>query len=348
MDTKVWEIYIDQLKDKGTEEKLDEIRTAFTYGEVVGIPTETVYGLAGDARNSEAIQKIFSAKGRPGDNPLIVHIHSMEQLEDFTEPLDPKVRSLMNHFWPGPISFILPLKGSILAGNTVAELDSVAVRMPSHPVGHAILEHVGFPLAAPSANLSGKPSPTDYRHVIDDLNRKVYGVVESDPAVFGLESTVLDCTQYPYRIARPGSITKEALENVLKETVDRHVSDSEKPISPGMKYKHYAPRQPLAVIEGGLKNNTHFEEDGDKKIGIIAPENCRSFIPDGSYFISLCSGDENYREAARNLYAALRRMDKSDVDLIYIHGFPKNDETDALMNRIYKAAGDEVIKDDHL
>src|SRR5699024_9358549 len=135
MDTKVWEIYIDQLKDKGTEEKLDEIRTAFTYGEVVGIPTETVYGLAGDARNSEDIQKIFSAKGRPGDNPLIVHIHSMEQLEDFTEPLDPKVRSLMNHFWPGPISFILPLKGSILAGNTVAELDSVAVRMPSHPVG---------------------------------------------------------------------------------------------------------------------------------------------------------------------------------------------------------------------
>lgn len=348
MDTKVWEINIDQLKDRDTKDKLDEIKTAFTYGEVVGIPTETVYGLAGDARNSEAIQKIFSAKERPGDNPLIVHIHSVEQLDDFTESRDPKVKTLMNHFWPGPISFILPLKGSMLSGNTVAELNSVAVRMPSHPVGHAILEHVGFPIAAPSANLSGKPSPTEYRHVVDDLNGKVYGVVASDPATFGLESTVLDCTQYPYRIARPGSITKEALENVLKETVNRHEINVEKPISPGVKYKHYAPHQPLVVIEGGLRNNTHIDVDDDKKIGIIAPEECRGYIPQEAYFISLCSSEYDYREAARNLYAALRRMDKSDVDLIYIHGFPKDTESEALMNRIYKAAGDEVIKDDHL
>lgn len=348
MDTKVWEINIDQLKNRDTKDKLDEIKTAFTYGEVVGIPTETVYGLAGDARNSEAIQKIFSAKGRPGDNPLIVHIHSVEQLDDFTELRDPKVQTLMTHFWPGPISFILPLKGSMLAGNTVAELNSVAVRMPSHPVGHAILEHVGFPLAAPSANLSGKPSPTAYRHVIDDLNGKVYGVVASEPATFGLESTVLDCTQYPYRIARPGSITKEALESVLEETVNRHETGAEKPISPGMKYKHYAPRQPLSVIEGGLRNNTHIDTDGDEKIGVIAPENCRGYVPEGAYFISLCSSEDSHREAARNLYAALRRMDKSDVDVIYIHGFSKNAETEALMNRIYKAAGDEVIKDDHI
>ncbi|WP_411842646.1 L-threonylcarbamoyladenylate synthase [Salinicoccus sp. HZC-1] len=350
MDTKVWEINIDQLKDKDTENKLDEIKTALTYGEVVGIPTETVYGLAGDARNSEAIQKIFSAKGRPGDNPLIVHIHSVEQLDGFTEPRDPKVKTLMKHFWPGPISFILPLKGSMLSSNTVAELNSVAVRMPSHPVGHAILEHVGFPLAAPSANLSGKPSPTHYRHVIDDLNGKVYGVVASDSATFGLESTVLDCTQYPYRIARPGSITKAELESVLKETVNRHEDEvnAEKPISPGMKYKHYAPRQPLAVIEGGLKNNTYIEVTEDRKIGIIAPENCRGYVPEGALFISLCSSEDAYREAGRNLYAALRKMDKSDVDLIYIHGFPKSAETEALMNRIYKATGDEVIKDDHL
>src|SRR5699024_1103242 len=192
MDTKVWKIYIDQLKDKHTREKLDEIRTAFTYGEVVGIPTETVYGLAGDARNSEAIHKIFSAKGRPGDNPLIVHIHSMEQLEEVTEPLDPKLQSLMNHFWPGPISFILPLKGSMLGGNTGAELTSVAARTASHPLGHGVREDVGFPPAAPSADLSGRPSATGYRHVVDDLNRKVYGFVDSDPATYGLESTVLD------------------------------------------------------------------------------------------------------------------------------------------------------------
>ena len=346
MDTKIWEIRTEQLKDWTTEEKMKEIRTALEYGEVIGIPTETVYGLAGDARNPEAIHKIFAAKNRPGDNPLIVHIYSMEQLEDFTEPLDLKVRTLMKHFWPGPISFILPLRGSMLASNTVAELDSVAVRMPSHPVGHAILEKVGFPLAAPSANLSGKPSPTHYSHVIDDLNGKVYGVVASDPATYGLESTVLDCTQFPYRIARPGSITKGALENVLKETVSKHEGSAEKPIAPGMKYKHYAPRQPMVVIEGGLRSNTHLRVEEGQKIGVIAPEAVRGHVPEHAYFISLCSGEDDYREAGRNLYAALRKMDKSDVDLIYIHGFPKSEETEAVMNRIYKATGNEIIRED--
>ncbi|TVT27250.1 threonylcarbamoyl-AMP synthase [Salinicoccus cyprini] len=346
MKTKIWDIRTDQLKDEVTASKLDEIKTALEYGEVIGIPTETVYGLAGDARNPEAIQKIFSAKNRPGDNPLIVHVHSMDQLADFTEPLDPKVETLMKHFWPGPISFILPLKGSVLAGNTVAELDSVAVRMPSHPVGHAILEKVGFPLAAPSANLSGKPSPTDFSHVIDDLNGKVYGVVASDPATYGLESTVLDCTQFPYRIARPGSITKGGLESVLKEVVSKHHGDDERPIAPGMKYKHYAPHQPLVVVEGGFKNNTHLRLEEDQKVGVIAPESVRNLIPDGIYFISLCSGENDYREAGRNLYAALRKMDKSDVDKIYIHGFPKKEETEALMNRIHKATGNEIIKEE--
>lgn len=346
MDTRVWEINVEQLKHKETKGKLDEIKTALIYGEVIGIPTETVYGLAGDARNAEAIQKIFSAKGRPGDNPLIVHIYSTAQLDGFTEQRDSKVQTLMKHFWPGPISFILPLKGSMLSGRTVAELNSVAVRMPSHPVGHAILEHVDFPLAAPSANLSGKPSPTNYSHVIDDLNGKVYGVVASDLATYGLESTVLDCTQYPYRIARPGSITKEELENVLEETVGRHETDSKEPVSPGMKYKHYAPRQPLTVIEGGVRSKTNFNGHAEQKIGIIAPETMREYAPEDAYFISLCSSETDYREAARNLYAALRKMDKSEVDAIFIHGFPKNEDSEALMNRIYKATGDKIIKGD--
>ncbi|GAB3058156.1 L-threonylcarbamoyladenylate synthase [Salinicoccus sesuvii] len=346
METKIWNIRSDQLGDEMTASKLDEIKTALEYGEVIGIPTETVYGLAGDARNPEAIQKIFSAKKRPGDNPLIVHIHSTAQLAEFTEALDPKVETLMKHFWPGPISFIVPLKGSVLADNAVADLDSVAVRMPSHPVGHAILEKIGFPLAAPSANLSGKPSPTDFSHVIDDLNKKVYGVVASDPATYGLESTVLDCTQFPFRIARPGSITKGMLEGVLKEDLCKHHGDAEKPIAPGMKYKHYAPHQPLIVVEGGFKNSTKLKLDRDEKVGVIAPESVRKYLPQNVYFISLCSGERDYPEAGRNLYAALRKMDKSDVDKIYIHGFPKKEETEALMNRIQKATGSEIIKEE--
>ncbi len=344
MDTKIWEIETGQLDTVETSEKMDEIKTAFEYGEVIGIPTETVYGLAGDARNPEAIQKIFAAKNRPGDNPLIVHIYDVAQLSEFTEPLDIKVETLMEHFWPGPISFILPLKGNMLASNAVAELDSVAVRMPSHPVGRALLREVGFPLAAPSANLSGKPSPTDYSHVIDDLNGKVYGVVASEPATYGLESTVLDCTRFPYRIARPGSITQNDLEGVLEEVVGRHESAGNQPIAPGMKYKHYAPHQPLVVIEGGLRNNTHLQIEEGQKMGVIAPETTREYVPEGAEFISLCSTEQAYREAARNLYAALRKMDKSDVDIIYIQGFPKNPETEALMNRIYKATGNEIIK----
>lgn len=348
--TKIWKIteadLTDERKEAELEAMLDEIKIAFTYGEIIGIPTETVYGLAADARNGEAIHKVFNAKGRPGDNPLIVHIHSIEQLKNFTAPLDKRVLKLMEAFWPGPISFILPLTGDYLSSNAVAELDSVAVRMPSHPVGRKILEYTNIPLAAPSANLSGKPSPTNAQHVIDDLENKLYGVVESESASYGIESTVLDCTQFPYRIARPGAITKEALETVLEADIDAMMEDNDKPISPGMKYKHYAPRQPLIVIEGGINNNTKLPVDRTQKVGLIAPESCREFISQNVQFIGLCRERDSYKEAARNLYSALRIMDKSDVDVIFIHGFDKVPESEGLMNRIYKATGNEVIQSD--
>lgn len=346
MDTKVWQISSDELNSPGTLEKLEEIKTALTYGEVIGLPTETVYGLAGDATNPEAIQKIFNAKGRPQDNPLIVHIHSIEQLEKFAEIPDERVLKLMEKFWPGPISFILPLKDDYIAAKTVADLRSVAVRMPSHPVGLKILEHTDMPLAAPSANISGKPSPTDYSHVIDDLKDKVYGVVASDPADYGIESTVLDCTTFPYRIARPGEITKEDLENVIDGQVTVHSDDMEKPISPGMKYKHYAPRQPLILIEGSVLSQTLISKKGEN-LGVIAPESFRPDMPEDVEFVSLCQKDDDYREAAKNLYGALRKMDKSDVDVIYIYRFRENPRSEALLNRIYKATGNVLIKGAH-
>lgn len=346
--TKIWKIteadLTDDSKKAEIDEQLEEIKIAFTYGEIIGIPTETVYGLAADARNVEAINKIFSAKGRPGDNPLIIHIHNIKQLEDFTAVLDKRVIKLMEAFWPGPISFILPLKGDYLSSNAVAELDSVAVRMPSHPVGRRILQYADMPLAAPSANISGKPSPTNARHVIDDLENKLYGVVDSESAIYGIESTVLDCTQYPYRIARPGAVTKEELEEVLEADIDTVSGETDKPISPGMKYKHYAPGQPLIVIEGGINNNTKLPVERHQKVGIIAPETSREFIGEDIQFISLCRNRDSYKEAARNLYSALRIMDASDVDIIFIHGFDKVPESAGLMNRIYKATGNEVIQ----
>ena len=346
--TKIWKITEADLTDASKkvmlEEQLEEIKIEFTYGEIIGIPTETVYGLAADARNGEAINKIFSAKGRPGDNPLIIHIHDISQLEDFTAVLDERVTKLMGAFWPGPISFILPLKGDYLSTNAVAELDSVAVRMPSHPVGRKILQYTDIPLAAPSANISGKPSPTNAQHVIDDLADRLYGVVDSESAIYGIESTVLDCTQYPYRIARPGAVTKEELEAVLETAVGTVNDQTDKPISPGMKYKHYAPTQPLIVIEGGINNNTKLPVESNQKVGIIGPETSREFIGEEIQFISLCRDRESYKEAARNLYSALRIMDTSDVDIIFIHGFDKVPESEGLMNRIYKATGNEVIQ----
>lgn len=346
--TKIWKIteadLTDNSKTTALEKKLEEIKIAFTYGEIIGIPTETVYGLAADARNGEAINKVFSAKGRPGDNPLIIHIHDISQLEKFTAVLDERITKLMEAFWPGPISFILPLKGDYLSTNAVAELDSVAVRMPSHPVGRKILQYTDIPLAAPSANISGKPSPTNAQHVIDDLEDKLYGVIDSESAIYGIESTVLDCTQYPYRIARPGAVTKEELEAVLETTVGTVSDKTDKPISPGMKYKHYAPSQPLIVIEGGINNNTKLPVERNQKVGIIGPETSREFISEDMQFISLCRDRESYKEAARNLYSALRIMDTSDVDIIFIHGFDKVPESEGLMNRIYKATGNEVIQ----
>ncbi len=348
--TKIWNIteadLTDESKKEELHEQLEEIKIAFTYGEIIGIPTETVYGLAADARNGEAINKIFSAKGRPGDNPLIIHIHDIGQLKDFTAALDERVTKLMEAFWPGPISFILPLKGDYLSTNAVAELDSVAVRMPSHPVGRKILQYADIPLAAPSANISGKPSPTNAQHVIDDLENKLYGVIDSESAIYGIESTVLDCTQFPYRIARPGAVTKEELEEVLEAAVDTVTEQTDKPISPGMKYKHYAPRQPLIVIEGGINNNTKLPVGRDQKVGIIAPETSREFVGEDMQFISLCRERDSYKEAARNLYSALRIMDTSDVDIIFIHGFDKVPESEGLMNRVYKATGNEVIRSD--
>ncbi|OMG44744.1 translation factor Sua5, partial [Paenibacillus macerans] len=232
---------------------IDEIKQTFLDGGLVAIPTETVYGLGANARNEEAVENIYVAKGRPSDNPLIVHIHSIEQLDDFVEYIDDKVKVLMDEFWPGPISFILPLKQGYLCSKVTGGLE---------------------PIAAPSANISGRPSPTTFEHVNRDLNGKVNGIVNGDQCEEGLESTVIDCTQFPFRIARPGSITQDMIETKLPHSINRQIyEENEKPIAPGMKYKHYSPETPLTIVKD--LNKKIANDDKWSKVAFVFPESQR-------------------------------------------------------------------------
>lgn len=337
MHTKQWDIHIKDLNSPRVETLLEDIAEALHRGEVIGMPTETVYGLAADARNDNAIEKVFQAKGRPSDNPLIIHIHDEQQLDSFTRGVDKSIRKLMSQFWPGPLSIILPLKAGVLSHQATAGLQTVAVRMPAHRVARAVLKEADIPIAAPSANTSGKPSPTEARHVLDDLNGKIYGVVNSDSSIVGLESTVLDCTSRPFRIVRPGAVTKRELESVLQESVSIDISQDTMPISPGMKYKHYAPRQPVRVVENWLNFKALIEQDR-RVIGVIAPDTMKQYITSDVHFISLCKDEYSFEEAGYNLYRTLRDMDASDVEVIYLHGFVQNEDSAALNDRIYRAA----------
>lgn len=333
MTLKIWNIYESELSSEQALQSLNEIAKVLKSGEVIGMPTETVYGLAADATNDEAIQKVFQAKGRPGDNPLIIHIHDISQLDAFVSYIDNKVRLLMDEFWPGPISFILPLKPDVLSKSATVGLNTVAVRMPKHPVALAVLQHAYVPIAAPSANTSGRPSPTRAAHVSHDLGDSIYGIIESEISEFGLESTVLDCTSTPFHILRPGSISQKQIESVLNESIQIDETDSDKPASPGMKYQHYAPHQRVNVVQDWKAIEL------PKNVGVIAPASVKQYIREGVYFIALCEDEFAYQEAAKNLYHALREMDNSTVNEIYIHGFNKNDDTAALNNRIFRAAG---------
>lgn len=330
---KVWNIHESELNTDQVLQSLNQIAQALKSGEVIGMPTETVYGLAADATNDEAIQKVFQAKGRPGDNPLIIHIYDISQLDAFVTQIDKKAQRLMDAFWPGPISFILPLKPDVLSEHATVGLNTVAVRMPKHPVARAVLQHADVPIAAPSANTSGRPSPTRAAHVSHDLGDTIYGVIESEISEFGLESTVLDCTSIPFRILRPGAISHKQIETVLNESIQIDDTHSDKPVSPGMKYQHYAPHQQVSVIRDWETIEL------PKDVGVIAPATVKQYIREDVYFIALCEDEFAYQEAGQNLYHALREMDNSTVNEIYIHGFNKNDDTVALNNRIFRAAG---------
>ncbi len=344
--TNVW--YVDENVDsEKSYPQIVEAAECLKQNEVVAFPTETVYGLGGNALSEEAVAKIFQAKGRPADNPLIVHVASRPHVEKLVTSIPKQADDLMDAFWPGPLTIVLP-GGQSVARNVTAGLDTVAIRMPNHPVALAILKAANLPLAAPSANLSGKPSPTSADHVIHDLSGRIAGIVDGGSTGVGLESTVVDCSGDVVTILRPGGVTKEQLEEVVGEVkVDPALSDDgQKPKSPGVKYKHYAPTAPVTLVDGSEK---HLQTIVDKrraeglKIGILATEESKSLYQ--ADIIIPCGSRDDLISVANRLYDVLRQFDESDVDEIYSEIFTHEGVGAAVMNRLSKAANNRVIKE---
>jgi L-threonylcarbamoyladenylate synthase len=314
--------------------------------EVIAFPTETVYGLGGNAENGEAVAKIFAAKGRPSDNPLIIHIAEIAQLEAFVSEVPQTASLLMEKFWPGPLTIVLNKKDGKLSEVATAGLSTVAVRMPAHPIALAIIKQAGLPIAAPSANRSGKPSPTLARHVFEDLNGKIAGIVDGGPTGVGVESTVIDCTGEIPVILRPGGVTKEQIEAVIgRVEVDPALKNSEAaPKSPGMKYRHYAPNAPCFLVSGShsfLQKLVDEKRGEGVKVGVLTTEEAKGdFRAD---VVIACGQRENLETVATALYETLRKFNEEQVDVIFSEMFPETGVGQAIMNRLSKAAGNRVI-----
>ena len=325
-------------------------------GGLVAFPTETVYGLGGDATDKEASRKIYAAKGRPSDNPLIVHIAKFSQLEDITENLPKTAKLLADAFWPGPLTMVCN-KNQVIPYETTGGLDTVAVRMPNNPVALALIEESGCMIAAPSANTSGRPSPTKASHVYEDLSGKIEAILDGGAVDIGLESTIVDLTENVVTILRPGFINMDMLREVVGEVRmdpgivynDKGTTSGAKPKAPGMRYKHYAPKGDLTIISGeedtvvGKINQLTREalKEG-KKVGIIATSETADRYPEGEVLVIGNRSDES--SIAHNLYDILRRFDELSVDLIYSESFATPKMGQAIMNRLLKAAGQKTIE----
>lgn len=373
METKV--LTLEDYKKTGTisGEDLEKIREAaavLAAGGLVAFPTETVYGLGGDARRADVSARIYSAKGRPSDNPLIVHISGMEELAPLAEEIPDSCRKLAGAYWPGPMTLVLK-KSSLIPAETTGGLDTVAVRMPSDPVASKLIELSGVPVAAPSANRSGRPSTTTAEHCAEDLNGRIDLILDGGPCEIGVESTIVDLTDTEPVLLRPGAVTVEMLAETLgKEPVKdkallRALAEGEKPKAPGMKYRHYAPKAPLVVVRAA-------EEDSARKFRvyariaalaaeylaqglkteIICTRECADWL-EKNRGTDHCAGiaavplrvlgkTEESTKIARNLFAVLRDTDGDRTDRLIAEGFGEKDLFLAIMNRLKKAAGWQI------
>ncbi len=330
METEFWQ--------SANEEDLLAAAAIIKKGGLVAFPTETVYGLGANGLSGEAVAGIFAAKGRPSDNPLILHIADQSMLDQLVERVPPAAEKLMRAFWPGPLTLVLE-KSSAVPDAVTAGLPTVAVRMPDHAVARRLIELSGLPLAAPSANLSGRPSPTAARAVKEDLDGRIHGIIDGGSTDVGLESTVVDCTQELPAILRPGGITYEQLAAVLGKLAQPGPEEKGAPKAPGMKYRHYAPRAPLYLLEAmpdeaelavGLKR---LLAQG-KKAGMIVQSNLRGNLPAGVLPFTW----DKEEELARFLYSWLRECDRQGAEVIFVQKIKSSGLGEAIMNRLVKAA----------
>ena len=321
-------------------------------GGLVAFPTETVYGLGGNALNRESSCKIYAAKGRPSDNPLIIHICRFEDIYGIVEEVPESAKKIAEAFWPGPLTLILP-KADAVPKETTGGLDTVAVRFPSHPVAGKLIEYAGGYVAAPSANLSGRPSPTVAQYVIEDMDGRIDMIVDGGEVGIGLESTIIDLTVEPPQILRPGYITREMLEKVLGAVeTDKALMAPDSgiaPKAPGMKYRHYAPGGELVIVEGettAVAEYVNRQVDLDKAAGEKTGVICTSENADKyrAHVVKNVGSREDEESIARNLFLVLREFDDEKVTRIYSESFSDQGLGQAIMNRLLKAAGYRVVR----
>lgn len=368
METK--RIKINDIKNINDEE-LKEAAQILRDGGLVAFPTETVYGLGGNALDEKAAGKIYAAKGRPSDNPLIAHVSCAAEVTPLVKYIPEAGKKLMDAFWPGPLTIIFP-KSDIVPYGTTGGLDTVAVRMPVDPVANRLIALAGVPVAAPSANTSGRPSPTTADHVWQDLNGKIEMIIDGGPVGIGVESTIVDVSGDVPAVLRPGAITMEMLKDVLGEvTIDPAIlgpmAEGVRPKAPGMKYKHYAPKADLTLVEPAnvadarktgeavAMTQEQVEQmvktvwklakekiDAGCKVGIICTDESRSRYPQGE--VRSIGARKSQESVAHNLYALLREFDDLKVDYIFSESFTQDHLGQAIMNRLSKAAGYQIYK----
>ncbi|WP_031314237.1 L-threonylcarbamoyladenylate synthase [Caldanaerobacter subterraneus] len=340
-------------KDNPEIELIDYAAEVIKKGGLVAFPTETVYGIGANSFDEEAVKRIFIAKGRPQDNPLILHIALMDQVYELAAEFPEKAKKLAHRFWPGPLTIVLKKSDKVPYVNT-AGMNTVAIRMPSNPIAHLLIKRAGVPISAPSANVSGKPSPTDASHVIEDLYGKVDVIIDGGKCDVGLESTVVDLTEEVPVILRPGAVTLEMLKEVLGEvkldpSLLTRPDENIKPKSPGMKYKHYSPKAEVYIVKGPLdkvvkkiQQLAKNQLKNGKKVGIMATVQTSTQYKEGDIIVV---GDRDKPETiAKNLFETLREFDRRGVEVVFAESFNYDDIGLAIMNRLEKAAGYKEIK----
>lgn len=338
-----------------TRTGVKEAAAALAAGGIVAFPTETVYGLGGDAGNTEAVKRIFEAKGRPSDNPLIVHLADAASVDKLASRVTDVERLLMDAFWPGPLTLVLPVREGVVSPLVTAGLDTVAVRVPAHELARRLIAESGCPLAAPSANRSGRPSPTQAAHVREDLDGRIDGLLDGGATGVGLESTVVRAVGGAVHILRPGGVTREMLREALQgradvaeETADAKPAE-EAPRSPGVKYAHYAPKGEMLLVVGepermvaAAQARVDAARASGRRVAVLAcSEHAARYDADA---VLDCGPRGEPGQAAHGLYARLRECDERELDFIVAEGYEERGIGAALMNRMRKAAGDRILR----